>query len=814
MLLPFLPTNVFVRAQESPRIDAFLSGISPSTTISVNQGDLVHVQMFNLQRGIPFTLRVATKDGRKTYDSLSFTPNNNPNATGSDRECIPINPLPEPFREGIKIEGEDASGKPKEVVDACLRNDINNTLSYFVGINTKDFNCKADGGDGTCSIRLSTRSADGKYTDVASPINLTVKAVSGSNGQKIANDPLADVRLSLDKSTAYLGQPVTVTVTGIPKSGVVSTPFELTIGQQNGSGKPYAQIIFSIEVKASTAGCVPAPQDPRKDIWTGILCKEENGAFKFTATINTLGLDYSDNSGDAPSSFPYLFRLTANGKELSPPQKKVLLVKNELGLRLDANPPRGKQTNPNEVTMDEGVPLTATALGCTTGNVQFQFWGEPAGMSCALGGTCGYEQSSYSGNAPASEDTATATYNLSKLLLDTQDLDKNDDGFAEIGVRATCEATNKKATGKITLYREGIIQIDVIEKIIDWYDKGIRGFEKIPIVDPNSPIKYSVYGLRPGQNSPGAGLLDRSNCFYVELYRGGVRLKRPLAYPTSLLGKTSCLAKDGDPRRTILIDDPDYAFHIFNGEQDDTYEDLTLCEGNACKKTASANSILADGEYELKIFEANGFPGDGLSNNADCITNPNLNGCENLTDSFVTSTKFQVGNAFHKGSPPPCAKALIQFTAAQRGKVTTSEQSFESAEAYEAYFKNNPDHILLRCLEVNTALGGFATDPAGFVSRLLGFLLGISGGIALLLIIRAGYQVMTSRGDPEKLGEARERLTSAIVGLLFIIFSLVILEVIGVDILRLPGFCRSGDTNCLNQGSANDPSVTKAPEEP
>jgi hypothetical protein len=49
---------------------------------------------------------------------------------------------------------------------------------------------------------------------------------------------------------------------------------------------------------------------------------------------------------------------------------------------------------------------------------------------------------------------------------------------------------------------------------------------------------------------------------------------------------------------------------------------------------------------------------------------------------------------------------------------------------------------------------------------------------------------MTSQGNPEKVQAAREQLTSAIVGLLFIIFSLAILTIIGVDILKLPGFTR------------------------
>lgn len=89
----------------------------------------------------------------------------------------------------------------------------------------------------------------------------------------------------------------------------------------------------------------------------------------------------------------------------------------------------------------------------------------------------------------------------------------------------------------------------------------------------------------------------------------------------------------------------------------------------------------------------------------------------------------------------------------------------------------------------DTALGlSFPTDPAGFIRVLLGILLSVSGMVAVALIIRSGYQYMTSRGNPDTIQEARDRLTSAIVGLLFIIFSLVILQVIGVDILRIPGF--------------------------
>ena len=93
-----------------------------------------------------------------------------------------------------------------------------------------------------------------------------------------------------------------------------------------------------------------------------------------------------------------------------------------------------------------------------------------------------------------------------------------------------------------------------------------------------------------------------------------------------------------------------------------------------------------------------------------------------------------------------------------------------------------------QCTTFSTAVGDLATDPGGFVKTIFAVLLSFSGGVALLLIIRAGYRLMTSQGKPESITQGRDQLVAAIVGLVFIIFSFVILETIGFDILHLPGF--------------------------
>jgi hypothetical protein len=74
------------------------------------------------------------------------------------------------------------------------------------------------------------------------------------------------------------------------------------------------------------------------------------------------------------------------------------------------------------------------------------------------------------------------------------------------------------------------------------------------------------------------------------------------------------------------------------------------------------------------------------------------------------------------------------------------------------------------------------------LSFILKWAIGIGGGIAFLLMLYAGFMIMTASGDPERLKAGQELLTSAIVGLILLIFSIFILKFIGIDILGLGSF--------------------------
>jgi len=86
------------------------------------------------------------------------------------------------------------------------------------------------------------------------------------------------------------------------------------------------------------------------------------------------------------------------------------------------------------------------------------------------------------------------------------------------------------------------------------------------------------------------------------------------------------------------------------------------------------------------------------------------------------------------------------------------------------------------CVPVNNL-----TNFAGFFYR---YILGFVGGIALLIMGFGAIKVITSAGNPEKVKQGQQLITATLTGLVFVIFSLFLLRLIGVDILQLPGISK------------------------
>lgn len=87
-----------------------------------------------------------------------------------------------------------------------------------------------------------------------------------------------------------------------------------------------------------------------------------------------------------------------------------------------------------------------------------------------------------------------------------------------------------------------------------------------------------------------------------------------------------------------------------------------------------------------------------------------------------------------------------------------------------------------------TALGCIPTAPDKIIQTVIVIGLTLAGAVVLIMIIAGAFTLSTSQGDPNRTKEAKEMITSAIIGLLFIIFSVTILQFIGVSILHIPGF--------------------------
>ncbi|MBU2592766.1 MAG: hypothetical protein ABH867_03105 [Patescibacteria group bacterium] len=89
---------------------------------------------------------------------------------------------------------------------------------------------------------------------------------------------------------------------------------------------------------------------------------------------------------------------------------------------------------------------------------------------------------------------------------------------------------------------------------------------------------------------------------------------------------------------------------------------------------------------------------------------------------------------------------------------------------------------------INTAIGCIPVDsPTSFITWFLPNLLTIIGGVGFLMMIYGGFLILTAGSDPQKVKNGQQFFSSSVAGLLFAIFSLFILRLIGIDVLHIPG---------------------------
>jgi len=150
-------------------------------------------------------------------------------------------------------------------------------------------------------------------------------------------------------------------------------------------------------------------------------------------------------------------------------------------------------------------------------------------------------------------------------------------------------------------------------------------------------------------------------------------------------------------------------------------------------------------------------------------------------------------SATDPGQPPQCSGGDICYSGSCISNIDAPAGSVEIQKVCDSILDSAERGNCQSCMDNGDAWTVFgcittSTGPGSFVNGLLTFGVGLAGGIAFLLILLGGFQIMTGGGNPEQLNAGKELVGSAITGLLLIIFSVFVLRVIGVNILGLPGF--------------------------
>lgn len=564
------------------------------------------------------------------------------------------------------------------------------------------------------------------------------------------------------------GGQVGVTIQGIPSSGTHTYRFSIKDAQNQSEWDGFNirtsnGLCSDPENINTSSGALfsPALADGGELLWARGQQLPSTCTYQFTIQTPTT---YNCN----PGSISTLCRisLSENGTSLS--QSSFSLTKDTSASQLTLTLTSSEQRSKN--IFYEDTKVTISASGCPANStIDFRWWRSPddANFNSCIENTANI---SCDGNGDGKSFSST-------------------DGSATFckggdGCDASFGSNEGSANGE--------------KYVIRAFCPGAKAIQEFSVLSTDSTNDGSIFVGEPIlPNTAFSVVLDQlksDNCYYYKLRRED----GDMFQPSESGGIIDC---GGDSETVNELND------FFSGK-DDVYK----ASSHWGRSANSAVTSTYDTD-ENKAY-ASGLPAGKYTAE---LHHANWSGAEVLTKkiheyAFCVGDDLTCGGDLPPTEPPPSPCIRGTDGSGQdidlKGDFQTLEdmktelrklprQTPEDAAVYkqqeDAYkeFLNTiteKQKLIEKCSEVRTAFGAFGVNPTDFVQRLMAILLSISGGIVLILIIISGYQLMFSQGDPEKVKLARERITSAVIGLLFLIFSLVILEVIGVDILHIPGF--------------------------
>lgn len=165
-----------------------------------------------------------------------------------------------------------------------------------------------------------------------------------------------------------------------------------------------------------------------------------------------------------------------------------------------------------------------------------------------------------------------------------------------------------------------------------------------------------------------------------------------------------------------------------------------------------------------------------------------------VDDTDPTNIQFNIKGSVPSQSWPLCMKCLYPDITGDATKFDNFEslKMIPDPDNTANYIPNPPKkgHFY-------TGIGCFTTNLTDFTDEgaasaltrpLLNVLLSLAGGIAFLYLLYGAFLVVTSRGDPEQLSQGRRTIYGAIIGVVFAMSAVFLINLIANGILKIPGF--------------------------